>query len=285
MLSGPSAASAPKKKIRYQGGAARPSVAPTRPTASTISAACAGAGNATTCRPRARGRSRRRRSKLFELRDGDEHDLGDLGAGVLHGALGLDVDRVEGVQPIREQRGIRIHDAERQRGARAIARLLETLAQRRRRRILARIDQAARNLERDALRAVAVLPHEHGLAVGRDRQDLRPVDRSNAMKRARLAVDRRRRDRALDREDAAVRDASRASSSRQARNAGRRQCASRACPAGRSAARRHSRAPSCSSTRTPASANCSSRGESRRASPRIASTTHRTAAGRAPSAT
>ena len=50
------------------------------------------------------------------------------------------------------------------RGARAIAGLLETFAQRGRRRVLARVDQSGGNLERDALRAVAVLADEHGLA-------------------------------------------------------------------------------------------------------------------------
>jgi hypothetical protein len=53
---------------------------------------------------------------------------------------------------------------------------------------------------------MAVLPYEHGLAVTRDGDDLRPIRRLNAMKRARLIIDGRYGNRALDVENAAVRN-------------------------------------------------------------------------------
>src|SRR6185503_862385 len=154
MLSGPSAVNAPKKKMRYQGGGAR--VAPQR------------AGHE-------RVLDLAGEQQTLKIRDWHEHDLGDLAAGVLNGALRLDVGRVEAMQAMREQRGVRIQVTERLRAARAIAGLLEALAQGGGGRILSGIDEPARHLERDALRAVAVLANEHGFVVARDRQQLRPV--------------------------------------------------------------------------------------------------------------
>jgi hypothetical protein len=53
---------------------------------------------------------------------------------------------------------------------------------------------------------VAVLTHEHDLAVGRDGYDLRPVGRLDQIEFAGLAVDGRRGHRALDVEDSAFGD-------------------------------------------------------------------------------
>ncbi len=147
-----------------------------------------------------------RDEQLFEVRDGHENDLRDFRPRILHRALGLDAGCVEGVQTVAEQRGVRRDDSERQRGARAIAGLLEAFAQGGRRGVLAGIDEAARNLERDAAVAVTVLAHEHDFAVARDRHDLRPIDGLDAIERARLAIDGRHRERTGDVEDAALGD-------------------------------------------------------------------------------
>ena len=57
--------------------------------------------------------------EAFELRDGYEDDFGDLGTGVLNGTGRLDAGRIKAVKTMHEQRGIRIHRAERLRAARA----------------------------------------------------------------------------------------------------------------------------------------------------------------------
>src|SRR5215203_2861653 len=108
----------------------------------------------------------------FEVGNRHEHDLRDLVACVLDGPLELRAGRIETVQAIREQSRIGVYDAKRSCRAHAVTRLLETLADRARGRLLAGLDETARHLERDALCAVAILSDENGLVVGGDGKNL-----------------------------------------------------------------------------------------------------------------
>ncbi len=218
-------------------------------------------------------------NQLRQVARRHEHDLGLLGADVLDRALRHDVFREIRIESISEQSGVGVHDPERDRVPGPIARLLETLAQRGLRGILARIDESRGHLERDSPRAVPILAHEHDVTLFRDRHDLRPRARMYAIKLVPRSVDGRLGDRTLDREHATIGNGL----ARDLAPVFDRHRITR-CRAGRARTRRCNRGSSCSSRRKLANASCSSRAGSPRASRRTASTRHRTAAGRAPSA-
>src|SRR5690606_38036923 len=139
MLNGPSATSAPKNRIKSGGG--RSSV-PADVINSSMSAASSAEPHLQTITvQRARGERviyRAVREQSRKLPHGHEHDLGMLGRRVRDLADAHDALRIKTMQPIVEQRGVRIHAAERDDARRAIARLLEALARGRGGRRLAR---------------------------------------------------------------------------------------------------------------------------------------------------
>src|SRR5690606_1751257 len=112
----------------------------------------------------------------------------------------------ERMQAVAEERRIRVQRAERAQPRRAIAGLLEQLPGRGVDGRLAVVDEPARNLERDRVRAVPILPDHHDLAGRGYRHDLHPVDRFDAIEIVLAAVLRRAGPDALDTEHAAIRD-------------------------------------------------------------------------------